>query len=905
MWIAFLLSFLLLIAVTLVTAQESYNLAWLKRRGGNSIAEAVPYDYVVKSGIVATADNRLLVTWDFEGPDVLNATYAHASAQIARFNNAVRRRDESWSLAFDDFRQGDRGYPVGSGAPDPTTGAMHAGRVRRYHQELRQYRHRQYLTVAYSPPKEMIAALEGMLLDKRSRISNEVGAQYEESLRIFEDGITEFQDAMRSFMRLRRLGTRFVDRNGEEVEIDDQLSFLNRCITGEDVELRSPEDGDAQRVLCAEDMTGGWWPRIGDQYVAVIAVEDTPEASTPGMLDVLQDLQMEYRRTTRIVILSPSDAAARAKGSYHRQRGESQSMYSQIAKRTGMSKEEGMVDAGRIEKAEQAREAFADVTRGLVRQVLYSHKIIFYHPDKAILDKQAKRMKSAIQTIIGFKARIEHLNAAEAWVGALPGDIDHDVSPLMMDSINAGDLSPISTVSQGLSEHPNNLFDKTKPRPPVMRVLTVGRLPYDLSPSVGQVGHTLIAAPTGAGKSTVVNAFVENHRAQYPETLVFQFDQGFSAHRYCVASGGSFTHLQAGMATGGFCPLQEIDQPGELSWAEEWIIEDVFGSVNVLLTTEQRVAVRHTLESLAGLDRAHRSLSDFQFLLRNQDATLAAALNFFTTTGSLGSLLDSRSDTLSDAKYHVFEMQTLMRLRSEAAVVPVLHYIFHRIDLRMTGATPAVIVLDESHDYMQWPTFEAKITFWLDKYRKKLGSVWLTTLNLSRFLTYSSSSTVLEACMTKIFLANPNATDARVQATFTACGCVEEDTNVIAVLEPAREIYLVQESTSGVKRRARLNMDLDAVEVFFLGASSERDIRATTAARQTSGRDCGRELLRLRANDPSLSETEHDLFVNALDDWDAEASRLHWRDRPAMDVDSPVVAGELLTPAPELQGSYD
>ena len=82
-------------------------------------------------------------------------------------------------------------------------------------------------------------------------------------------------------------------------------------------------------------------------------------------------------------------------------------------------------------------------------------------------------------------------------------------------------MMPLSAVWAGpqRNEHLNG--------PPLLFAKTEGATPFRFSLHVGDVGHTLIVGPTGAGKSVLLALMALQFR-RYPGAQVFAFDFGGS-----------------------------------------------------------------------------------------------------------------------------------------------------------------------------------------------------------------------------------------------------------------------------------------------------------------------------------------------------------------------------------------
>jgi len=72
---------------------------------------------------------------------------------------------------------------------------------------------------------------------------------------------------------------------------------------------------------------------------------------------------------------------------------------------------------------------------------------------------------------------------------------------------------------------------------------TEGATPFRLVTHVGDVGHTLIVGPTGAGKSVLLATFVLQFR-RYDRARIFVFDKGRSIRATVLALAGE--HYDSG-----------------------------------------------------------------------------------------------------------------------------------------------------------------------------------------------------------------------------------------------------------------------------------------------------------------------------------------------------------------------
>src|SRR5258705_5866988 len=93
--------------------------------------------------------------------------------------------------------------------------------------------------------------------------------------------------------------------------------------------------------------------------------------------------------------------------------------------------------------------------------------------------------------------------------------------------------------------------------PPLLIAKTKGATPFRLSLHVGDVGHTIVLGPTGAGKSVLLSMLALQFR-RYPGAQINFFDKGRSARAATLAVRGTWYELgiKGGLA---FQPLSAID----------------------------------------------------------------------------------------------------------------------------------------------------------------------------------------------------------------------------------------------------------------------------------------------------------------------------------------------------------
>jgi type IV secretion system protein VirB4 len=389
----------------------------------------------------------------------------------------------------------------------------------------------------------------------------------------------------------------------------------------------------------------------------------------------------------------------------------------------------------------------------------------------------------------------------------------------MMHTLNLADLLPMTTAWSGEPFNPSPLLPPQSP--PLFQAFTQGRTAFRGNVHVNDLGNFLILGPPGAGKSTLL-AFLNAQVCRYPKARVFAFDKGYSLLALCLGVDGH--HYDIGEDQNlTLCPLSRIaESKAEQTWAETWIAS-LCEYQNFGILPHHRQAIHQAMTTLS---HAHsKTLTDFVATL--QDIELRQVLKHYTLEGAMGALLDGDSDNVEMKRFQVFEIGTLMELGDKNAL-PVLEYLFHRIETTLDGSL-AMLSIDEAWMALQHPVFREKIREWLKVFRKANVSVGLATQSISDAASSGILDVLMEACPTKIFLANPSATTEASSKFYRQLGLSDKQIAIIAHLVPKRDYYFTQPTGKRV-----INLGLGPQSLCWLGVSSKDDVRALKTLKSTN-----------------------------------------------------------------------
>jgi len=477
------------------------------RSGAAHLADFLPWAALVSEGVVLNKDGSFQRTARFRGPDLDSATPAELVATTARLNNALRRLGSGWAIFVEAQRVPALDYPD-STFPDPVSTLVDMERREQFREEDSHFESRYYLTLLWMPPPEDAARAEGWLYEGRSNS----GVDPWELLGSFTDRSDRVLNLVEGFMP----EVRWLDDA-------ETLTYLHSTISTRRQRVRVPETPmHLDALLADEPLTGGLEPKLGEHHLRTLTVTGFPSATFPGLLDELNRLAFECRWSARAIMLDKTDAT-KLLTKIRRQWFAKRKSVAAILKEIMTNEASTLLDSDASNKAADADTALQELGADYAGMAYVTATVTVWDRDPAIAAEKLRLVEKVIQGR-DFTCLAEGMNAIEAWLGSLPGHTYANVRQPPISTLNLAHLIPLSAVWAGPER------DEHFGQPPLLYGRTEGSTPFRFSLHVGDVGHTLIVGPTGAGKSVLLALMAMQFR-RYENAQVFAFDFGGSMGR--------------------------------------------------------------------------------------------------------------------------------------------------------------------------------------------------------------------------------------------------------------------------------------------------------------------------------------------------------------------------------------
>lgn len=377
----------------------------------------------------------------------------------------------------------------------------------------------------------------------------------------------------------------------------------------------------------------------------------------------------------------------------------------------------------------------------------------------------------------------ERYNRLNAWLAIVPGNSAYNLRHLWLLNTNYADLSFLTTLAAGCPR--NDYLDA----PSLAIFEGAGGVPYHFNLHCRDVAHTLVLGATGSGKSFLLNFLLTFLQRYSPTTAIF--DLGGSYENLTRLFGGRRFALSSEQREFTINPFCLEPTPENLQF--------LFAFVKVLverngwrLAAEDEKDVFDQIENLYAVPVDQRRLFTLANIVRRP---VRMQLARWVEGGPYASLFDNPRDTLTLSRFQTFDFEGMSQAGDQ--LEPLLFWLLYRAAAAIADADDAnglkVFVIDEAWRFFRHPVIRGFIVEAMKTWRKKNALMMLATQSGADLMACDLLPTIVEGCVTKLFLSNPGIDQKAYQEAFHL-NATEVD--LIARLLPKQQILVKQPDAS-------------------------------------------------------------------------------------------------------------
>lgn len=580
-------------------------------------------------------------------------------------------------------------------------------------------------------------------------------------------------------------------------KFDPTLSFLRSCFEGSPKKCAVPFEKNLplDSLICTKDFKTGLIPCVGECNLALLSIDSYPAQTSMSMLEAVAALPFPCRFSSRFICFDSlrSSLALKRKRRFFEQRR--RGFVSQILN----VQDQSGGDRDALKQIDDIDEAIGSLSsRGQSFGAL-SQVLVIPSKDLHMLEKSCAQAIAVIEDL-GFGVRVETINATEAFLGSLPGDLIHNLRRPLINSAAVADLLPIFSPWHGENSAPCPLY---RDKEPLLQALSPDESPFFLNLHAGDLGNTLVSGPPGSGKSVLLNALILS-LMRYSDMKIWAFERGFSLCALCRKLEGEHVMLDGSVS---LSPLRFLEDAEDLSRARNFI-RTLCTCSGERLSANAEKCLNDALALLATRSHEERTLSDLVLLCSGSSELCLALEPHLKRSG--GGILDGTEDPGFKQKLSVFECAALLERPHEST--HVLRHLLGRIRRECEkDIHPKAVILDEAWLMLQDETFGHELISWLKTLRKHNALVILATQSLADLNLTHSAEAVFDCIKTRIYLPNPDASQALLKPRYLAAGLNDAQIESIAQAIPKRDLFIQK---PGHFSLFRLLLSQEELEVF-------------------------------------------------------------------------------------------
>jgi type IV secretion system protein VirB4 len=765
---------------------------WARAQSENPLTRFVPFSSLVSPVDVITRGGDYLRAWRLDGvafecADEHTIADRH-EAKCSLLRNLAGGQFAVWEHRLHRAIEDDMSVPADSGFARDVAQA-YGGLLRKQ----RMMSNELYMTLVYRPSVSAV----GRAFQSTRRTRQDIAKAQEDAIRVMDEKTALVLRVLRGFDPVL-LGTeRRHDRDYSQV-----AEFLGYLVNGcwRPVPMHA---GPLYRTLPTSRLSFGADKleiRNGEskRFAAFVDIHEYADAVEPGVLNALLYERSEFIETQSFSILPRREA-----------------MRALELQRDQLIASDDVV-ASQVAEMDVALNELGD---GQFCVGEYHYSLVVFGDDVADAGRRAAQAIGAVGEACSLQMRPVDLVADAAWFAQMPGNWQWRPREAKLSSRAFAALASGHNFPRGKRDgNPwgeSLVLLRTPSGQPFY--LNLHKSPEDEdSADKKHPGNTLIIGSTGVGKTTLVMLLLALTRKWNPAPRLVLFDLDRGSEIALRALGGRYFTLEAGKPTG--CnPLQRDPTPARIQFWEQLLRTCIQSPTLPLLPADER-AIGDALRSVAMMPKHLRRFSTVrQNLPKTGENSLYERLGRWCKGGALGWVFDEADDRLTDLLdataigFDTTEFLDLPEVRT-----PIMLYLLDVMGELVNGER-LIYVISEFWKALDNEIFSDFAKQKQKTIRKQNGLGIFDTQSPSDVLRHSIGRTMVEQSVTKIFLANPEATREEYVEGF---GLTEAEYEIVKGLSArgGRTFMVKQGSSSAI-----CELDLTGLEDFVTVLSATTD----------------------------------------------------------------------------------
>jgi len=560
--------------------------------------------------------------------------------------------------------------------------------------------------------------------------------------------------------------------------------------------------------------------RVDDYYVKVFTLKEPSAQSFPLMLKRLLEVEANFYVVTE---WKKEDAGKTRRVIQAKRRhfhNTKRSFFSQVNLHD-LAPQDVLLDDAKESQVRELGEGIKELELHGNYFGQFSLTVVVYDLDLAAVDRASAEFYKVF-SVHDAQLYEERYNLLNAFLAAVPGNHAFNLRCLYLLNTNYADYSFLFTLDSG---HPRNAHLRQE----YLAVLETNHgTPYFFNLHHRDVAHSLVLGRSGVGKSFLLNFLITNLQKYAPHTFIF--DLGGSFESLSKLFHGSY--ISVGVESRGFSINPFALPPSKENFDFLTLFLKVLAG-NAKFDPASDREIYQQIENLYSVDAELRTLG---VLANTLPHTLSEHLAKWTRAGQFGCLFDNPVDTISFSTFQCFDFQKMSQYPE--ILEPLLFYILHRAnqvirDPQISSVFKAFFI-DEAWVFLRNPSIQKYVTEALKTWRKHNAAMILSTQSLDELRRSDLLDVILESCVTKIFLANPDMDRELYRRHFHLN---EQEVELIAGLIPKQQFLL---KTPELAKVANLTVDRKS---YWLYTNDPYDNRKRQEAFAKHGFEKGLEAL--------------------------------------------------------------